>query len=53
MFVSDVRYTDVNDSTVLDAGNGYDRVCSIKSHTADYREFSISPVQSLIEIIHS
>lgn len=39
-------------STVLNAVYSHDCVAAIQPHTADQGEFSIGPVQALVEVVH-
>lgn len=39
-------------STVFDAIYGHDWIASVQPHAADQGEFSIGPVQPLIEVVH-
>lgn len=45
-------FTQRHNSTVFDARDGDDRVWAIQANAADDREFSISPVKALIEVVH-
>lgn len=41
-----------NNSTVFDARYRNDRIRTVQTNAADHREFSISPVKTLVEVVH-